>query len=82
MTLKEYVDSLELTEDKAATLRKAWDKYEFYRNVLCRAGVIPTMTKALLRGVDLDSVDDTQEALLIEKAKAEFCDFIKKGARR
>ena len=81
MTLKEYVDSLGLPEEKAASLRKALDKYEFYRNVIVKAGVIPTMTKALLRGVDLDSVDDTQEALLIEKAKAEFSDFIKRGAR-
>ena len=77
MTLFQYVDSLGLPPEQAEGLRTALKKDAFYRGVLIKAGILPRTIQPIMRSMDLDEVNMDEEALMIEKARTEFADFIR-----
>lgn len=76
MITNEYIDSLGIDQDKADALKDTLKKDSFYRNILYKIGVFPGAIEAIMRTVDPSTIDTTEEALLTEKARCEWADFI------
>ncbi len=82
MITNEFIDSLGMEKDKADALKTALKKDSFYRGILYKVGVMPGAIEAIMRTVDPADIDETQEAILTEKARVEWADFIQnKGVR-
>lgn len=76
MISKDFLESLNLPPDKAAELQAALKKESFYRDVLHRAGVIPSVIENIMNVTDTGSIDETKAELYIERARVEWKDFI------
>lgn len=76
MISKDFIESLNLPPDKAAELQAALRKESFYRDVLHRAGVYPTVIENILNVTDTGSIDESKAELYIERARVEWKDFI------
>lgn len=82
MIMNNYIDSLGIDTDKAETLKTAIRKDSFYRNILYKAGIAPGAIDPIMRMTDTISLDETQENILIEKARVEWADFIPANKKR
>lgn len=82
MITNEYIDSLGIDQDKADALKDTLKKDSFYRNILYKIGVFPGAIEAIMRTVDPAEIDETQEAILTEKARVEWADFIPANKRK
>ena len=82
MVTNEYIDSLGIEKDKADALKEALRKDHFYRNILHKIGVFPGAIEAIMRMTDTTTIDTTEEALLTEKARCEWADFIPANKRK
>ena len=82
MKENEYIDSLGIDKDKADALKTALKKMLFYRNILYKVGVRPGVIEKIMRTVDVEGIDETQEELFTEKARIEWADFIVKDNER
>lgn len=76
MITQEFLESLDLSPDKAAALQDAMKKDSAYRNMLHRIGVHPGAVEAIMRTVDAAALDTDNMELLTEKARVEWRDFI------
>ena len=81
MISKDFIESLNLPPDKAVELQAALRKESFYRDVLHRAGVYPTVIENILNVTDTGSIDETKAELYIERARVEWKDFIPQKGR-
>ena len=82
MTLIKYIETLDLSDERLEALRDAAIKDAYFRTVLGRIGILPRMINNVMKLVDLDSVDLNNDDLMIEKARAEWADYIPKSERR
>lgn len=78
----EFIQSLDLPPDKAAELQAALRKEDFYRSILYKAGVFPRTIPAVMKMIDTTGIDESKEALYLERAKVEFADFIPQKGRK
>ncbi len=78
MRIFDFIDGLEIEEEKAAALKDALKKLSFYRNVLYKVGVMPAAIERITRTIDPAEIDTTQEELMMEKARIEWAGFIPK----
>ena len=76
MISNELIESLNLPPEKAAELQAALRKESFYRDVLHRAGVMPSVIENIMNLTDTGSIDETKRELYIERARVEWKDFI------
>lgn len=77
-----FIDSLGIDKDKADALKDALRKDSFYRNILYKVGVFPSVIESIMKTIDPADIDETQEEILTEKARVEWADFIQnKGVR-
>lgn len=82
MVTNEFIDSLGIDEDKAEALKTALRKDSFYRDCLGKAGVYPGLIEKIMKITDTSNIDETQAAILIEKARIEWADCIPKKKGR
>lgn len=82
MVTNEYIDSLGIDKDKADALKTALKKDSFYRNILYKVGVFPSVIESIMRTVDPADIDEAQEDILTEKARVEWADFIPANKRK
>lgn len=78
MISREYLERLELTEDQITLLMDAMSKESRYRQILSQEGVTPSIIEPIMRTVDLEKVDFSNEDLLREKIRIEWADMIPK----
>ena len=71
-----FIDSLGIDKDKADALKDALKKDSFYRKVLYKAGVFPSVIEDILRVTDTSKIDTSEAELLTEKARVEWAGFI------
>ena len=76
MVTNEYIDSLGIDKDKADALKDALRKDSFYRNILCKVGIMPGVIEDIMRITDTSTFEEDQAEILAEKAKIEWADFI------
>ena len=78
----EYIDSLGIEKEKADELKTALRKEAFYRGILYKIGVVPAAIEGIMQTVNPADIDETQEAILTEKARVEWADFIPVNKRK
>lgn len=78
MISREYLERLELTEDQITLLMDAMSKESRYRQILSQERVTPSIIEPIMRTVDLEKVDFSNEDLLREKIRIEWADMIPK----
>lgn len=78
MISREYLERLELTEDQITLLMDAMKKESRYRQLLSQERVSPTVIEAIMRTVDLEKVDFSNEDLIRELIRVEWADMIPK----
>lgn len=78
MISREYLERLELTEDQITLLMDAMKKESRYREILSQEKVAPTVIESILKTVDLEKVDFSNEDLIRELVRVEWSDFIMK----
>lgn len=78
MITKEFIQSLELSPEKAEALQTALRKEDFYRAVLYKTGIPPKIIPSIMKTVDTATIDESKEALYIERATVEWGDLIPK----
>lgn len=78
MISREYMERLELTEDQITLLMDAMKKESRYREILSQEKVAPTVIESILKTVDLEKVDFSNEDLIRELVRVEWSDFIMK----
>ena len=77
MINREYLERLELTEDQITLLMDAMKKESRYREILSQEKVSPTVIESIMKTVDLEKVDFTNEDLIRELVRVEWSDFIR-----
>ena len=75
MITKEFIQSLELSPEKAEALQTALRKEDFYRAVLYKTGIPPKIIPSIMNTA---TIDESKEALYIERATVEWGDLIPK----
>ena len=78
MINREYLERLELTEDQITLLMDAMKKESRYRQILSQERVSPSVIEPIMKTVDLEKVDFSNEDLLREKIRIEWADMIPK----
>ncbi len=78
MISREYLERLELNEDQITLLMDAMKKESRYRQLLSQERVSPTVIEAIMRTVDLEKVDFSNEDLIRELIRVEWADMIPK----
>ncbi len=78
MISRDYLERLELTEDQITLLMDAMKKESRYRQLLSQERVSPTVIEAIMRTVDLEKVDFSNEDLIRELIRVEWADMIPK----
>lgn len=78
MISREYLERLELTEDQITLLMDVMKKESRYRQLLSQERVSPTVIEAIMRTVDLEKVDFSNEDLIRELIRVEWADMIPK----
>lgn len=78
MISREYMERLGLTEDQITLLMDAMKKESRYRQLLSQERVSPTVIEAIMRTVDLEKVDFSNEDLIRELIRVEWADMIPK----
>lgn len=78
MISREYLERLELTEDQITLLMDAMKKESRYRQLLSQERVSPSIIEAIMRTVDLEKVDFSNEDLIRELIRVEWADMIPK----
>lgn len=78
MISREYLERLELTEDQITLLMDAMSKESRYRQILSQERVSPSVIEPIMRTVDLEKVDFSNEDLLREKIRIEWADMMPK----
>ena len=78
MINREYLERLELTEDQITLLMDAMKKESRYRQILSQEKVSPSIIEAIMKTVDLEKVDFSNEDLIREKIRIEWADMIPK----
>lgn len=78
MISREYLERLELTEDQITLLMDAMKKESRYREILSQEKVAPTVIESIMKTVDLEKVDFSNEDLIRELVRVEWSDFIMK----
>ena len=78
MISREYLERLELTEDQITLLMDAMKKESRYREILSQEKVAPTVIESIMKTVDLEQVDFSNEDLIRELVRVEWSDFIMK----
>ena len=78
MISRDYLERLELTEDQTTLLMDAMKKESRYRQLLSQERVSPTVIEAIMRTVDLEKVDFSNEDLIRELIRVEWADMIPK----
>lgn len=73
-----FLRDIGLNENQVTLLREGLDHESRYRQILLQEGVNPKVTETIIRNTRHGEVDLTNEALLREKVRAEWADFIKK----
>lgn len=74
----EFIQTLGLTEDQVTLLKDGLNRESRYRQILLQEGVNPKVSESIIRNTKLEEVDLTNEALLREKVRIEWHDFIYK----
>ena len=74
----EFIQTLGLTEDQVTLLKDGLNRESRYRQILLQEGVNPKVSESIIRNTKLEEVDLTNEALLREKVRIEWHDFIHK----
>lgn len=82
MVTNEFIDSLGIEKEKADALKDALKRDSFYRNILYKVGIMPGAIEGIMRTVDANEIDLSQEAILTEKARIEWADFIPASKRK
>lgn len=82
MVTNDYIDSLGIDKDKADALKDALRKDSFYRGILYKVGVMPSVVESIMKMTDTTNLDETQEDILTEKARVEWADFIPANKRK
>jgi len=77
-----FIDSLRIEKEKADALKDALRKDSFYRNILYKVGVFPSVIESIMKTVDPADIDETQEDILTEKARVEWAEFIPADKRK
>lgn len=78
MISREYLERLELTDDQITLLMDTLRKESKYREILAQERVTPTVIESIMKTVDLEKVDFSNEDLIRELVKVEWSDFILK----
>lgn len=78
MISREYLERLELAEDQITLLMDAMKKESRYREILSQEKVAPTVIESIMKTVDLEKVDFSNEDLIRELVRVEWSDFIMK----
>ena len=78
MISREYMERLELTDDQITLLMDTLRKESKYREILAQERVTPTVIESIMKTVDLEKVDFSNEDLIRELVKVEWSDFILK----
>ena len=78
MIRREYLERLELTEDQITLLMDTLKKESRYREILSQENVSPKLIETIMKTVDLEKVDFSNEDLIRELIKVEWSDFIMK----
>lgn len=78
MISRDYLERLELTEDQITLLMDTLKKESRYREILAQERVAPTVIESILKTVDLEKVDFSNEDLIRELVRVEWSDFIMK----
>lgn len=81
MINREYLERLELTEDQITLLMDAMKKESRYRQILSQEKVSPSIIEAIMKTVDLEKVDFSNEDLIREKIRIEWADMIPKKSQ-
>lgn len=77
MIKTEFIKSLELSPEREAALMDAIYRDNFYRDILYKAGVIPSAIPKIMQVEDTMNIDTNNEPLYMERAKVEWSDFIR-----
>lgn len=77
-----FIDSLGIEKEKADALKDALRKDSFYRNILYKVGVFPSVIEFIMETIDPADIDETQEEILTEKARVEWAEFIPANKRK
>lgn len=72
----EFLQGIGLNDDQVALLKDGLNRESRYRQILCQEGVRPHIAETIIRNTRLEEVDLTNEALLREKVRIEWSDFI------
>ena len=75
MIPKEFIASLDLPAEKAAALQAAIKKEVYFNGLLYRAGIAPGAAAAILRATDTTGIDESKDALNLERVRVEWTDF-------
>ena len=78
MISRGYMERLGLTEDQITLLMDAMKKESRYREILSQEKVAPTVIESIMKTVDLEKVDFSNEDLIRELVRVEWSDFIMK----
>ena len=73
-----FLQDIGLNENQVTLLREGLDHESRYRQILLQEGVNPKVSESIIRNTKLEEVDLTNEALLREKVRIEWHDFIHK----
>lgn len=76
-----FIDSLGIEKEKADALKDALRKDSFYRNILYKVGVFPSVIEFIMKTIDPADIDETQEEILTEKVRVEWAEFIPANKR-
>ena len=71
-----FLQKIGLTGDQITLLRSALDKESKYRQILLQEDILPGAVEKIVRKTKLEEVDLENEALLREKIRVEWADFI------
>lgn len=81
MISEAYMKRIGLTDDQIKLMSDEMEKESSYRRLLIKAGMSGNLAETIAKVTDLTDEDISDEALTLEKIKAEWADMIPKKNR-